>query len=374
MENSTWFEVPVFQGGMGVGVSLGGLAGAVAACGGAGTISAAQIGFQEPDFASSPLEANLRAMGKEVDRARQTAGGRGAVGMNIMVAMQHYGAYVKEAVRQKVDFIVSGAGLPMDLPELAAGSEVKKIPVVSSLKAARVICRRWWSRYRALPDAVVVEGPLAGGHLGFDKETARAAAEEEACSRGTKDPADPAVKKSFLSRKFDEEIRGIIEFLRDWGREHERYIPVITAGGLRTHEDMEHQRRLGADGIQVASRFVTTRECDADIRFKQAYVDCKKEDIVIVKSPVGMPGRAIRNSFIEKTCSGRIPPKRCFQCLKTCDPKTTPYCITQALINAVKGNLEDGLIFCGANTWQEDRIGTVKEVMDDLMGKSRTQN
>ena len=137
---------------------------------------------------------------------------------------------------------------------------------------------------------------------------------------------------------------------------------------------MEHQRRLGADGIQVASRFVTTRECDADIRFKQAYVDCKKEDIVIVKSPVGMPGRAIRNSFIEKTCSGRIPPKRCFQCLKTCDPKTTPYCITQALINAVKGNLEDGLIFCGANTWQEDRIGTVKEVMDDLMGKSRTQN
>ena len=184
MEKALFTEVPIFQGGMGVGVSLGGLAGAVAAQGGAGTISAAQIGFREPDFASSPLAANLRAMGKEVDRARQISGGRGAVGINIMVAMQHYGEYVKEAIRQKVDFIVSGAGLPMDLPELLKGTGVKKIPVVSSVKAARVICRRWWSKYTALPDAVVVEGPLAGGHLGFDGETAKEAAREAAADGG----------------------------------------------------------------------------------------------------------------------------------------------------------------------------------------------
>lgn len=368
MEKALFTEVPIFQGGMGVGVSLGGLAGAVAAQGGAGTISAAQIGFREPDFASSPLAANLRAMGKEVDRARQISGGRGAVGINIMVAMQHYGEYVKEAIRQKVDFIVSGAGLPMDLPELLKGTGVKKIPVVSSVKAARVICRRWWSKYTALPDAVVVEGPLAGGHLGFDGETAKEAAREAAADGGMAKKTDPETKRSGLFQSFDEEIRRIVTFLREWGQEHGRYIPVITAGGLRTHEDLVHQQELGADGIQVASRFVTTRECDADIRFKQAYVDCRREDIVIVKSPVGMPGRAIRNRFIEKSAEERIPPRHCYQCLKTCNPKETPYCITQALIEAVKGNLEEGLIFCGANTWQEDHIGSVEEVMGELLG------
>ena len=361
---SLFTDMPVFQGGMGVGVSLGGLAGAVAAQGGAGTISAAQIGFREPDFASNPLGANLRAIGKEVDRARQIAAGRGAVGINIMVAMQHYGAYVKEAVRQKVDFIVSGAGLPMDLPELVKGFPVKKIPVISSLKAARVLCRRWWSKYSALPDAVVVEGPLAGGHLGFDGETARAAGRE--AQQKTEEKSGLSV--SGLHQKFDQEIRNIVVFLREWGEAHGRYIPVITAGGLRTRQDLEYQLELGADGIQIASRFVTTRECDADMRFKQAYVDCGKEDIVIVKSPVGMPGRAIRNSFIQKTLEGRIPPRRCYQCLKTCNPQETPYCITQALIEAVQGNLDAGLIFCGANAWQEDHIGTVEEVMRDVAG------
>lgn len=363
-KTSLFTEAPVFQGGMGVGVSLGGLAGAVAAQGGAGTISAAQIGFREPDFASDPLGANLRAMAKEVDRARQTSGGRGAVGINIMVAMQRYGEYVKEAIRQKVDFIVSGAGLPMDLPELVKGCGVKKIPVVSSVKAARVLCRRWWSKYSALPDAVVVEGPLAGGHLGFDAETALESGREAQREAGEKS----GLSVSGLHQKFDQEIRSIVAFLREWGEAYGRYIPVVTAGGLRTRQDLEHQMELGADGIQIASRFVTTKECDADIRFKQAYVDCKKEDIVIVKSPVGMPGRAIRNRFIEKTLEGRIPPRRCYQCLKTCNPGETPYCITQALIQAVRGNLEEGLIFCGANTWREDHIGTVEEVMRDVAG------
>lgn len=350
MEKKTLFtEIPVFQGGMGIGVSLGGLAGAVAACGGGGTISAAQIGFQEPDFRENPLAANLRAIGKEIRKAKEIAKGRGAVGMNVMVAASHYGEYVKESIRQGIDFIVSGAGLPMDLPALAGDAKVKLIPVVSSWKAARVICRRWWSKHQTMPDAVLIEGPLAGGHLGFDAETA--------------DRAGGAANQA----EYEEEIKKIILFLREFGEEHGKYIPVITAGGYGSHEDLLHQQELGADALQLATRFVVTEECDAHRRFKQAYIDCRKEDIAIIKSPVGMPGRAIRNSFIRRAQQERIPPKHCLGCLQTCKPSMTPYCITQALIEAVKGNLEQGLIFCGANAWREDRIRTVQEVIREIL-------
>lgn len=350
MEKKTLFtEIPVFQGGMGIGVSLGGLAGAVAACGGGGTISAAQIGFQEPDFRENPLAANLRAIGKEIRKAKEIAKGRGAVGMNVMVAASHYGEYVKESIRQGIDFIVSGAGLPMDLPALAGDAKVKLIPVVSSWKAARVICRRWWSKHQTMPDAVLIEGPLAGGHLGFDAETA--------------DRAGGAANQA----EYEEEIKKIILFLREFSEEHGKYIPVITAGGYGSHEDLLHQQELGADALQLATRFVVTEECDAHRRFKQAYIDCRKEDIAIIKSPVGMPGRAIRNSFIRRAQQERIPPKHCFGCLQTCKPSMTPYCITQALIEAVKGNLEQGLIFCGANAWREDRIRTVQEVIREIL-------
>lgn len=338
-------DVPVFQGGMGVGVSLGGLAGAVAAEGGAGTISTAQIGFREPDFAENPMRANLRAIGKELAKARKIAEGRGMTGVNIMTVTKHYGEYVREAVRQGADFIVSGAGLPMDLPSLTRGSKVKLIPVVSSLKAAGVICKRWIKKENRLPDAVIIEGPDAGGHLGFLQEEAER--EEHVW--------------------YEDEIKKIIHFLREFGREHGVYIPVITAGGFRSGKDLLHQRKLGADAIQAATRFVVTKECDAAPAFKQAYVKCRKEDITIIKSPVGMPGRAIRNNFVQSAGRKRIAPEHCYQCLSVCRPSETPYCITQALIRAVTGDVENGLVFCGANAWQEDRITTVREVIRELV-------
>ncbi len=340
-------EAPIFQGGMGVGVSLGGLAGAVAACGGAGTIAAAQIGFREADFEKDPLKANLRAIGKEVKKAREISGGRGLVGINIMTATSHYDEYVKEAVKQDVDFIVSGAGLPMSLPSLTKGSDVRIIPIVSSLRAVSVICKRWLKKENRLPDAVIVEGAQAGGHLGFSAEEAAGASENK--------------------DEYRKEIVSIIDFLRNLGEEHKTYIPVITAGGYNTREDIREQLELGADAVQIATLFVTTEECDASDKYKEAYINCKKEDISIVKSPVGMPGRAIRNEFIRKTEKQRIPPKRCYGCIPTCKPDKTPYCITEALINAVKGDTDNGLIFCGGNAWKANRISTVKEVIDSLV-------
>lgn len=416
-------EIPVFQGGMGVGVSLGRLAGAVAAEGGAGTISTAQIGFSEPDFAGNPMRANLRAIGKEIARAKEIAGGRGMIGVNIMTVTKNYGEYVREAVRQGADFIVSGAGLPMDLPFFTKGSAVKKIPIVSSLKAASVICRRWLKKENELPDAVIIEGPLAGGHLGFTQEEAERAQEAVNFSRlqereGFSEPqeteelsglreeekfsrlqgieeffrlqeeegfSEPQENREFPGEEisgncsgrsdeggtlswYEEEVRRIIHFVREFGEQHGKYIPVITAGGFRTHADLLRQQKLGADGIQAATRFVVTEECDAARQFKEAYIKCGKEDIMIIKSPVGMPGRAIRNAFIRKVQEHRIPPKHCYQCLSVCSPAKTPYCITQALINAVTGDTENGLVFCGANAWKEDRITTVREVIENYVG------
>lgn len=359
-------DILLFQGGMGIGVSLGGLAGAVAAEGGAGTISTAQIGFREPDFYEAPLKANLRAIGKELKKAREIAGGNGLIGVNIMTVTKHYGEYVKEAIAQRADFIVSGAGLPMDLPSLAKGSSIKLIPIVSSLKAAAVICRRWLKKDGVLPDAVIIEGPLAGGHLGFDAQTA---AEEGTVVKTVETAKITETKETpEVLNIFEEEVKNIISYMRELGEKEGKYIPVITAGGFRIPKDQEEQKKLGADKIQIASRFVTTKECDAHPAFKQAYLNCRKEDISIIKSPVGMPGRAIRNFFIKQVTEQRMPPVKCLNCISVCKPAEIPYCITQALIKAVSGDSENGLVFCGANAWQEEQITTVKQIMDEFRG------
>lgn len=331
-------RVPVIQGGMGVGVSLSGLAGAVAAAGGIGVISAAQIGWREPDFDDNPIECNIRAIGKEIARARQRAAG-GIIGINIMVATNGYEAYVKAAVDAGVDLIISGAGLPMTLP--AVSGSVKIAPIVSSRKSLSVIAKYWDKKYSRRPDLVVIEGPEAGGHLGFSRE-------------------DIAAYTDTREKNYDAEIKQIIELADELGA------PAVVAGGVYTRSDMEHCLELGAKGVQMATRFVTTKECDASEAYKQAYINAKKEDIIIVKSPVGMPGRAIRNSFIEKAERGECPVKRCRRCLTACKPATTPYCITDALVNAVEGRLDDGLIFCGSNACRADRIETVAEIMEEF--------
>lgn len=336
-------RIPVMQGGMGVGISLSGLAGAVAAEGGIGIISTAQIGYRDPDFDQEPITCNLRAIQTEIDRARQIAKG-GIVGVNIMAVTQKYEEYVKAAVAAGADLIVSGAGLPVDLPKYTQGSGTKLVPIVSSVKSVQVIMKYWLKKYEKIPDAVVIEGPLAGGHLGFTKEQAE---HPEALH-------------------YDEEVLKIVRCVNEAGKEHHMRIPVIMAGGIYTRDDMEHYLAMGISGVQMATRFVTTYECDADDAYKQSYIRARREDIVIVQSPVGMPGRAIRNPFMEKAKAGKVPHGRCHSCISTCNPAQTPYCITDALVNAATGHVEDALLFCGANAWRAEKLESVKDVMSEF--------
>ena len=359
-------DKPVIQGGMGVGISLHRLAGAVAKAGGVGLISAAQIGFTEPDFAEHPEEANARAIHKELKLAREIAP-EGVIGFNIMVATRHYDRWVKEAVKAGADIIVSGAGLPVTLPEHVKeayeemGGEperrVKLAPIVSTAKSANVICRLWDRKYHMAPDLVVIEGPLAGGHLGFSLE------QLSQYGADTKD-----VPATYDRAAYDEEIKAILKVVKGFGDKYGVKIPVVVAGGIYTHEDLLHQLELGADGVQVATRFVTTEECDAPLAYKEAYIQAKKEDIVIIKSPVGMPGRAIYNPFMAQVAAGNRPPiPKCYRCLEHCDIAKIPYCITQALVNAAEGDEDHALLFCGSNAYRAEKISTVAAVMDALV-------
>lgn len=336
-------KIPVVQGGMGVGISLSGLAGNVSACGGLGVISTAQIGWREPDFYEKPFEANFRAIEKEIKKARELAKG-GVLGVNIMVATQRYEEYVKSAVKAGIDIVISGAGLPIDLPKYIEGSKTKIAPIVSSLKSLTVICRMWERKYQTAPDLVVIEGPKAGGHLGFSREELETVTDEA----------------------YDDVIVSIIEKVKEYSEKFSKKIPVVVAGGIYERKDMEHVMKLGADGVQMGTRFVTTKECDADEAYKQSYIKAKKEDIKIVQSPVGMPGRAILNPFLEKVKTEKCKIKHCYQCIVTCDKKTIPYCITEALVNAAEGRVDEGLLFCGENAYRADKIETVAEIMEEF--------
>ena len=344
-------EVPVIQGGMGVGISLSSLAGSVAANGGIGIISTAQIGWREPDFYENPFEANFRAIRKELKKAKEIAPG-GIVGVNIMVATQRYEEYVRCAADAGADVIISGAGLPVDLPAYVEGTKAKIAPVVSSLKSFVVLCRLWERKYNRYPDFVVVEGPKAGGHLGFTLE------ELETCTQ----------------EAYDEVIRSIVKKAEEYGEKAGRKIPVIVAGGIFDGEDMKHALSLGADGVQAATRFVTTEECDAAPEYKDAYIKAKKEDICIVKSPVGMPGRAIRNAFIERTKTEKCRITHCYQCITTCNPAKIPYCITQALVNAAEGKLDDALLFCGENAYRCEKMEKVEDIMKEFRAAAEQLN
>ncbi len=334
---------PIIQGGMGVGVSLSGLASAVAMAGGIGVISAAGIGMDEPDFASNYTEANNRILASEIRAARSKT--TGAIGVNIMMAMTNFPDLVRTSVQEGVDIIFSGAGLPLDLPSyIPEGSKTKIAPIVSSARAAVIICKKWLSRFSRLPDAFVVEGPMAGGHLGFK--------------------ADQIEAPEFVLEKL---VAQVIEAVAPYGQAAGSPVPVIAAGGVYTGADILKYLKMGAAGVQMGTRFVATHECDADDRFKQSYIDAKEEDIVIVQSPVGLPGRAIRNDFLEAAYSGKKTPGSCpYHCIHTCDSKTAPYCITLALMNAKKGKLKYGFAFAGKNAYRVDRITSVAELMNEL--------
>ena len=260
-----------------------------------------------------------------------------------MVASNNYADYVKAAIEAGIDIIISGAGLPTSLPKLVKGSKVKIAPIVSSLKATKVILKLWDKHDNTTADMVVIEGPKAGGHLGFHAD-----------------------KLQVEQENFDDTVVSIIEEVKKYREKYSKDIPVIVAGGVFDGKDMAKYLKLGASGVQMATRFVATEECDASIEFKKAYVNAKKEDVTIVKSPVGMPGRALLNPFVERTKKENIKVEKCFNCLEPCNPANTPYCITKALINAVKGDVDNGLIFCGANVDKIDKITTVQEIFDEI--------
>lgn len=335
-------RLPIIQGGMGVGVSLSNLASAVTNAGGIGIISSAQIGFKESDFEKNPLEANLRALKKHIKLAKEKCN-NGIIGVNVMVATNEYAEYIKTAIESGIDLIISGAGMPTALPKLTKGHNVKLAPIVSSLKAAKVILKLWDKHDNVTPDMIVVEGPKAGGHLGFKKDDIENASET-----------------------FDDTIKHILSHVKDYEVKYNKSIPVIAAGGIFDGNDIVKYLKLGASGVQMATRFVATEECDASQEFKEAYVNATPKTVGIVKSPVGMPGRAILNPFINKTLEGNIKVTKCYNCLTPCNPANTPYCISKALINSVNGDLDNGLIFCGENVSKIKNITTVKKIMTEL--------
>lgn len=338
-------KYPIIQGGMGVGVSLHKLAGAVSKEGGIGIISTANIGYQEEDFNTNPLKANLRAIGKEIEMARKIAGEDKILGVNIMVALKHYKEIVKECEKNKIDLIISGAGIPKELPEYIKNSKTKIAPIVSSLRCCKLIVKHWIKKYNYTPDMIIIEGPEAGGHLGFRKEEL-----EE-----NKKP------------KLEEITKEIVEYIKEIENERGKEIPVIAAGGIWDNQDIQKFLALGASGVQMATRFVTTYECDASEEFKKAYLNADKKDIKIINSPVGMPGRAIYNQFIKQNEKEKCKIEKCYGCIKTCNVADTPYCITKALINAVKGNMEKALIFCGSNVGKVKKLMSVHELMQELV-------
>ncbi|MDH6313106.1 nitronate monooxygenase [Parabacteroides sp. PFB2-10] len=334
-------KLPIIQGGMGVGVSLSGLASAVANEGGVGVISAAGLGLLYPNVAGSYMEKCIQGLREEIRKTREKT--RGVIGVNIMVALSNFSDMVRTAIAEKTDVIFAGAGLPLDLPSyLQKDSKTMLVPIVSSSRAARLICDKWKNNFNYLPDAIVVEGPKAGGHLGFKNNQI----EDEHFS-------------------LEQIIPEVLEVANSY--QEEKNIPVIAAGGIATGEDIARFMKMGVAGVQMGSIFVPTEECDAAEAFKKVYVDAHEEDIRIIQSPVGMPGRALDGEFIQRVAEGKEKPKKCpFHCIRTCDYTKSPYCIIMALYNAAKGNMRKGYAFAGKNAYLAEKISSVKDVVERL--------
>ena len=334
-------KLPLIQGGMGVGISLSGLASAVANEGGVGVISSAGLGLLYKQSPADYLKDSILGLKEEIRKARELT--QGTIGVNIMVALSNFADMVRTSIAEKADVIFSGAGLPLDLPSyLTEESKTLLVPIVSSARAAKIICQKWLSNYDYLPDAFVVEGPKAGGHLGFKREQI----EDENYS---------------LERLIPEVVSVVSEY------NLKKVIPVIAAGGITTGEDILRIMELGASGVQIGSLFVPTLECDASQLFKQSYINASQKDTMIIQSPVGMPGRALDGNFIKSVNEGKERPKGCpFHCIKTCDYTNSPYCIIMALYNAAKGNMNKGYAFAGANAYLAEKISSVKEVVHQL--------
>lgn len=335
--------VPIIQGGMGVGISLSGLASAVANMGGIGVISTVAIGLTENNSKSNYRLNNINVLRNEIRKARELS--HGILGVNIMSVLTNFSDMVMTSIEEGIDIIFSGAGLPLDLPKyLGKGIKTKLVPIVSSSRAASIICNKWMQNFNYLPDAFVVEGPKAGGHLGFK--------------------ADELLDDS---NKLENLLSDVLEVTSEIKEKYNKEIPVIAAGGIYSGHDMFQIMKQGAVAVQLGTRFAATEECDASIEFKKAFIDANEEDIKIIKSPVGMPGRTIFNQFLQEAIDGKRKPESCKNnCIKSCNPKTTSYCISDALLAAYKGNLDDGFVFTGANAGKVKEISTVSKIFTEL--------
>jgi NAD(P)H-dependent flavin oxidoreductase YrpB (nitropropane dioxygenase family) len=336
-------DPPIIQGGMGVRVSRANLAAAVANEGGVGVIAGVGLGKFEDHPGKEFISINNDALKEEIEKARTMT--KGVLGVNLMVALGNYEELVRTAADAGIDVIISGAGLPLDLPKYIEGKDIKLVPIVSSVRALKIIAGKWKRNFKRLPDAVVVEGSKAGGHVGFDPDEVM---------------EDRAPK-----------LEDLIKEIIDYANTFEPKIPVIAAGGVFDGKDIARFIKLGASGVQMGTRFVVTDECDVHQNFKQAYIDAKEEDLVIIKSPVGMPGRVINSKFVKNVKAGKTTPTSCkFRCLKSCEPKKAPYCIAKALANAAEGNLDEGFVFAGSNAYRCNEIVSVKHLMDELVAEA----
>ncbi len=341
-------KLPIVQGGMGVAVSLSGLAAAVANEGGVGVISAAAIGMTEPDYMKKFREANKRALRAEISKARSMT--NGVLGVNIMMALTDHEELIKVAIEEKIDVIFIGAGLPLKIPHIVAeaglkGHQTKIVPKISSAKAANLVFRYWANKYGFVPDAVVVEGPMAGGHLGFKKENL----------------GENRVPLHIL-------VEETVEAIRPYEKSFEKSIPVIAGGGIHSGREMYNIMQAGAKAVKIGTRFVTTHECDASLEYKESYLAANKEDIAIIVSPVGLPGRVIKNNFVQQIQDGKTKPFKCpWKCLSACNYKEAPYCIAKALHNSAIGNMDEGFAFAGANAWMATEINHASDVINDLV-------
>ena len=337
---------PIIQGGMGVRVSRANLAAAVANEGCAGVIASAGIGKYENFSKSEASEINSEALRHEIQKARSMTGG--VIGVNIMVALCDYDTIARTAVDEKVDMIISGAGLPLSLPKYLNGNDIKLIPIVSSARAFKIICKKWKMNFDKIPDAVIVEGVKAGGHLGYHYQN--------------------------ILDNTTSSLEHILQEVLKIANTFNPKIPVIAAGGIFDGKDIAYFLRLGASGVQMATRFVCTVECDVHDNFKQAYINAQAKDITIIKSPVGLPGRVISNSFVEEIKQGRTIPFKCkYRCLRTCEPDKAPYCIAKVLANAAEGNLDESFAFAGSNAWRCNEIVPVRLLVNKLVEEYKAE-
>jgi NAD(P)H-dependent flavin oxidoreductase YrpB (nitropropane dioxygenase family) len=336
-------ELPIVQGGMGVRVSLSSLASAVANEGGIGTISS--IGLGDLEASKQEYERISRdALAREIHKARSMT--NGCLAVNIMGVLSNADDLVKTAAEEGIRMIVFGAGLPTKLPDLVQNREVNLVPIISSARVAELILRVWDKRYARTADGLILEGPLAGGHLGFSEDQLEHIGEYS----------------------LEKLLPQVLETIKPYEDKYGRRIPVIAGGGVYTGKDIARMLSLGAAAVQMATRFVCTEECDVSAEFKQAYLEAREEDIVIIKSPVGMPGRAIKNRFLKDLEEkGKMKIHCPFRCLTACKVEEAKYCIAQALVNSYFGKVDQGLIFCGQNAYRVNKMTTVKELIRELL-------